>query len=230
MDRLTKLVRHCDEHQDLEDLVLALSLPWEILCMHATIMEGLPPASTPYEMLLRIQHAGVLHIFVEKNKVCAMSKANGELETELKAEKANGELETDLEAEKANEELETELEAESNNASEAESNNEPEAESNNESEAESEVELNVQLVETLLLELVQTLLCSIWCFHICILYAAFDLVLLLENKGAHSSRCGECGRPHASKRCALCRAVVYCSEVCQRRNWTEHRIHCRNNA
>jgi hypothetical protein len=43
---------------------------------------------------------------------------------------------------------------------------------------------------------------------------------------ASQARCASCGNPAAS-RCSRCRAVHFCSAVCQRKAWPEHKKECK---
>jgi hypothetical protein len=56
---------------------------------------------------------------------------------------------------------------------------------------------------------------------------ATALSLLLAEAAAqrHCTACGGTeGRLH---RCARCQAVVYCSPVCQRQHWPQHKLRCK---
>lgn len=42
---------------------------------------------------------------------------------------------------------------------------------------------------------------------------------------SHVGSCGACGRP-ASCRCGGCRSVLYCGQLCQKADWTNHMLAC----
>uniref|UniRef100_A0A0G4GPT6 MYND-type domain-containing protein n=1 Tax=Chromera velia CCMP2878 TaxID=1169474 RepID=A0A0G4GPT6_9ALVE len=50
-----------------------------------------------------------------------------------------------------------------------------------------------------------------------------------ENEGKNEERCAACGIGGAESRllkCSGCLRVKYCSKVCQKRHWTDHRPDC----
>lgn len=61
----------------------------------------------------------------------------------------------------------------------------------------------------------------------------WDITLSTETKKPSSSEpgltygCGKCGRVCQGLECGKCRAQVYCSRACQKKDWSRHRGLCR---
>ena len=41
-----------------------------------------------------------------------------------------------------------------------------------------------------------------------------------------SSSCQVCDKPNSTKKCTACKAAVYCSVDCQKKDWPEHKQSC----
>ncbi|KAG7447733.1 uncharacterized protein BT62DRAFT_891508, partial [Guyanagaster necrorhizus] len=57
----------------------------------------------------------------------------------------------------------------------------------------------------------------------------FFALSFLESTGRSRISCAaqDCGKTEGLKRCAWCRAVSYCSALCQKSDWKRHKLVCK---